>query len=424
VGFNLGHFFEAAISTVGRGLTNLGSAVYKAAIVPITVPAKIIDDIAHHKSFSKSLYDGFKVGLAAAHDIAPYVQSVIAFIPGLGTAASAAIAGGIALAEGKPIDVILEKTIEGAIPGGAFVGSAYDMGKAAIEHKDPLSVIESGLGGLTSALGGIVPGVDVSDIIPDSAKDLLTQGIQEAKDVVAGTGIDTGAIEQAISQIKIPKDAQKAFLAALKTGMAVGHAKKLQADHCAAVLAPDTISMLMKASAALMKDPVIAAARNALSGIGTHGFDLGIALMHAQNVKPFTLHCMRGSLDVHDQAGFDTALALHIGRATTTPVANVSPAAQAGNAIAQGLAKAPEDTVSKTSGVLKSSPGLQEGAQIAAATSGVRKFVLSAIGLVAGGVLGGMFGALMAGAAVGAGIGYTFGGLGATAQRLKSLVKT
>lgn len=67
-----------------------------------------------------------------AADIAPFVQSVVSFIPVIGTGVSAAIGAGVALAKGQPITDALIAGVKGAMPGGPVVANAVASGVGVV----------------------------------------------------------------------------------------------------------------------------------------------------------------------------------------------------------------------------------------------------------------------------------------------------
>ena len=62
-----------------------------------------------------------------AEDIGSYATTVISLVPGVGTGVSAALAAGIALAQGQSITDAVKNGIRDAIPGGAIATAGFDM---------------------------------------------------------------------------------------------------------------------------------------------------------------------------------------------------------------------------------------------------------------------------------------------------------
>ena len=63
--------------------------------------------------------------------VAPYVQTIISVVPGIGPGISGAISAGLTLAQGRPIEEALVDAVAGAIPGGALAKSVAKAGFAA-----------------------------------------------------------------------------------------------------------------------------------------------------------------------------------------------------------------------------------------------------------------------------------------------------
>jgi hypothetical protein len=74
---------------------------------------------------SKALAPALAV-IRMAGPVLPYVQSVISFVPGVGTGVSAALGAAQALADGRPIDEAIVAAAKGAIPGGPMAQMAFD----------------------------------------------------------------------------------------------------------------------------------------------------------------------------------------------------------------------------------------------------------------------------------------------------------
>ena len=62
-----------------------------------------------------------------AEDIGSYATTVVSLVPGVGTGVSAALAAGIALAQGQSITDAVKNGIRDAIPGGAIATAGFDM---------------------------------------------------------------------------------------------------------------------------------------------------------------------------------------------------------------------------------------------------------------------------------------------------------
>jgi len=406
-GFDLGHFLHDAADTAGKVgdvVGKVASTVGKALVDSVTWPFDVAINVAKGQRIDRAMLGGLKQALHSAEVIGPYVEAVVSFVPGIGTTIAAAIGGGLALAEGKPIDEILLAATAGAIPGGVFVKDAYDIGKAAVEKKPMLEILEKGIIDLAGNLGVVIPegtkdalmhglglaqdtinGVAIAaedvkkaiDLVPDPAKKAL---IREA--IHPGSKINVGDIvlQSAIDSIPgIDGKTKKQIQNGLTIGMAMTHGKNIQEDGKHAVTNPKGQQELAHHAATLAdKDPVIASARANLAGQGTQGFDQGIALIHTPGVTQAQLLAVRNSLGTaaqhgkdyddrnygshyhhrhhsareskrtkswsKDQLGFDTALALHMGRVKSkAPSYRLTYRQRAARALAIGTRHAPRD---------------------------------------------------------------------------------
>ena len=162
-----------------RGIDNvtssIGNAVKKVPVIgPLfhgllgvaTEPFAVSEDILKGNRVDHVVVDEFRRRIGNIREIAPYAQTVIALVPGVGPVASSAIGAGLALAQGLPADEVLAATVAGAIPGGAVALAAYNVGRTAlVQHKLGVASLVSNIG---QAAG--IP-------IPPAANDALTGGL-------------------------------------------------------------------------------------------------------------------------------------------------------------------------------------------------------------------------------------------------------
>lgn len=173
----------------------------------ITSPVQIAKDISDGVPIDEVALRHFEREIANVKAVAPYAQTVISFVPGIGPVASGAISAGIAIANGRPIDEILLEGVKGAIPGGPLVGAAFDTTVSVIQGKSVEEIGITAVQGLGKAAG--VP-------IPQVAEKYLAAGLQVAKGVASGEAVDTALLDEAIAQL--PPEAQKAAVAAKSIG--------------------------------------------------------------------------------------------------------------------------------------------------------------------------------------------------------------
>jgi hypothetical protein len=82
---------------------------------------KTLSAVANH-----ALAPALTVIRSVAGPVLPYVQSVLSFVPGVGTGISAALGAAQALADGRPIDEAIIAGARSAIPGGPIAQMAFD----------------------------------------------------------------------------------------------------------------------------------------------------------------------------------------------------------------------------------------------------------------------------------------------------------
>jgi nucleoid-associated protein YgaU len=176
------------------------NAVNQVALMPINVTQGVLEG----GRIDKVALSNLKQTLQSVKTLGPYIQTVISFVPGIGTGVSAAIGAGLALAEGKSISEAMVAGVKGAIPGGPAAQSAFSVAKAAIERK-PIDQI---------AIAALP--------ISDQQKKLLSQGMSAVRDIAAGKNVSHAIVDNAVKSL--PPEYAKA----VQIGMAMGHAKSLQ----------------------------------------------------------------------------------------------------------------------------------------------------------------------------------------------------
>ena len=219
------------------------NAAHRLALMPFTVTQQVMEG----GNVSRVALRNLKQALADTKTVGPWAQTVIAFVPGVGTGVSAAIGAGLALAEGKPISEAMMEAVKGAMPGGAVAKMAFGAAEAAVRGK-PLDQV---------AIAALP--------ISDQNKRLLVQGITAAKDIAAGKNVARSVADHAIASLP------PAYAKAVKIGVAMGHAKNLQAA---------------------LSTGAIQAAHMAIDSFGGknkeilhHGLTIGEAMGHAKNIN-------------------------------------------------------------------------------------------------------------------------------------------
>lgn len=470
MGFDLGHFLSDAGKAIGKTADSVVHAIGDSFTWPFTVAT----DILKGQRIDHAFMDGFRQAVRSIKVLGPYVQAVVSFIPAIGPVVGAAIGGGIALAEGKPIDEVMMSAVAGAIPGGIFVKDAYEVGKAAVEKKPIVASIERGVLDMASSIGVIIPDTakevlmaglgfsqntihgievaadDVSAVINKIPDPLKRTAIQEAMHPGSKVNVADVVMDSALDMIPgVDAQSKTQIKHGLAIGMAMTHGRILQESMKKDAQSPSAAHNLAVSGAQIAStDPVIAAARKNLQGQGLTGFDQAIAMAHRPGTVQTQLLAVRNSLGLatdpqgvplnqprptatygedrrhhwrghqhhrshhkwsDEQLGFDTALALHIGRKTGKEYpAHFTHRQRAAHAIAIGLRSAPATIADPVLHTINDTES-HKGVELAASQLGINMPLVATIGL--GGI--GLVFAGPVGAVVGLGIGYALssGGL-------------
>ena len=437
MGFDLGHFISDAASASGRALSTVAGGIDKGANfvantvqkIPLVggvyhgvlsinaMPFKVAGDILGGKNVGQALVAGFKQDVAAVHEVAPVAQTVISFVPGVGPLASSAIGAGLALASGAPMDEVAMAAVRGSIPGGALVGAAYDVGRAAIvDHKvGNLASLVTTIGQAAgvpippAASAALTGGLNTLRAVANGQKPdvaILTAAAQAAPGLLQGLNLSSpsgqrDAADKLVAKgeelMNLPQAQKDALHKALQIGIAVQHASNLQKTEKQAIARPSEQAKLAQVGQSGL-DPVAAAALASLKGKGAQGFIVGHGLMQ-HSATPFEIRATREKLDSDDQHGFDLALSLHIGRVTAPRPPTKSPEVAAGYAITHGMRSASAAHRAAMAATIARTPGGALG--VRAATAALKSSVWVDVGLVAIGIA---VGAAIAGP-VGAGVG-------------------
>jgi hypothetical protein len=419
-----------------RGIDNvtnsIGDTVRKVPVVgPLfhgllglaTQPFSISENILKGERVDHVAVDALKQRVGDIREIAPYAQTVIALVPGVGPVASSAIGAGLALAQGLPVDEVAAAAIAGALPGGAIALAAYNVGRTAlVQHK--LGNVASLVSSIGQAAGIPIPPVASATLTgglnvlqnmvngqkPDAA--LLQAALKAAPDLARNVDLSSVIGQQNIAdalvargQSLIPslsESQRTAIKDALHIGIAVQHAQNLQALTKRAVATGAPLQRLLQVGQAeAARDPVVRAARTALQGKGTTGFDVGAGAM-AHKMTPFQVAAVRAPLKAADAHGFDAAAALRVGR-VTRPSPPAPPEVQAGHAMVHGARTASPEKRAAIAATVAGTPSMAAGGRLALAeiAKANREWLIDG-GLVGAGLVVGAFGGGLPWAAVGA----------------------
>lgn len=159
-----------------QAISDIGHAISKIPVVgdiahiageAVAAPFNLVKNIASGERLDHALVGALKDQVQIVKDVAPYAETVVSLVPGIGTGVAAMIGAGAALAEGKGIDEIGKAAIKGALPGGPAAAAVFD----------------------TAAK--IAGGENVTKAALESARNLVPAGpLQKAFDI--GTAVATG----------------------------------------------------------------------------------------------------------------------------------------------------------------------------------------------------------------------------------------
>ncbi len=321
----IGHLLSE-IPIIGPGLAGFYDWTYGAAFA-------FGDALLKGERIDKAIVDSYKSQLNDLHEMAPYIQTAISFIPAVGPGVAGAISAGFALADGKTIDAALLEGVKGSLPGGALAEMAFDAGTAALQGKPVGDVF------LAAAP------------IPDEAKRAVKAGMNIASDLAAGKPADEALLNEAYNQLPdegkravdiarsvangknvaavlidqtaslMPPEARQA----LNAGMAMGHATNLQEIAGKTLTSPEFLGQMASlGNAAGVSDAVVSNARSLVPAGAQNAFDIGAGMMkHSVSQHEFTT--VRNALSDAEKGGFDMAAALQIGRVSSPPPAPPNP---------------------------------------------------------------------------------------------------
>lgn len=262
----------APVTAVTHAVTTVAHAVEQVPVIGDVVhiidevnatPFRFVGAIASGARIDHAVVGELKNQLKIVKEAAPYAQTVVALVPGVGTGVAAAIAAGAALAEGQNITEIGKAAIRGALPGGAIAAAAFDTAlKAASGENIVQSVLES-------------------------ARNAIPSGV-----------------------------AQKAY----DIGLAVATGEKLQTALAKGLvsMAPSQLNTIIAAGEkALTATPGLSSALSSVtSAAGTQGFKLAAGLLSQSGMNEKALTAVRSQLPADIRQGFDTALKTQEGRVT------------------------------------------------------------------------------------------------------------
>lgn len=255
-------------------------------------PFKVTEGIMNGGRIDKVVYNDLKKRIKNAQTLAPYAQTVVSLVPGVGTGVSGMIGAANALSKGQPIDAALEAGVRGSLPGGPAAQAAFDMGVAAMKGQS-----------ITDVALQAIP-------LPPEQKQYVIAAAKATADMASGKKVDQAIIDRGLSV------APKSVREGLQVGVAMAHAKNLQ--QAMKTGAEGATKVLAKEGArAIITDPIFSAGLHSIPKEARTGFAVGVGVM-GHKATPVALNAIRGTLNGKAQAGFDIALAARIGSTKKT----------------------------------------------------------------------------------------------------------
>jgi hypothetical protein len=405
VGFSVGNFISNVAKTVGKpvggavhllGKTPLGAAVRLSEggassagrlagqalrSVPVVgkplddvydiqlQPFKIVANIISGKNVKQSVLQGVGEDIEDAQGAKDVVKVVLnAFIPGAGTAASAAIGAGYTLYQKKILTTsdVAQMADAAAVVGSAIDSDSFKVAQSTMVGMDPTQAATA----LAKSAGN--PGL----------ANTITQGLKATKGLSDGTTSEenaNAAMSALESSLKsVPSNTAKSIMNGINAGLATGQAQKLQSSMQAALSG--------KFSQLQVPPPILTPEETALlnSIPADEKTGLVVGLNVARTVAtPSQIATIRNLLrNSRQQDGYDAALANHAGAVTSRPPQHFTPAARAGYLVHRGISGSDPTHVQNVLKILR--PDVRGGADVSQAESATEWVKVLGIGAVGG----------------------------------------
>jgi len=300
---------SGAAKGVGKGVSAAANVVSKVPVIGAGLkgivsgtlgPYQTMIGVLSGERIDKAVLNTLKTQVSSAKAIAPYVQTVISFVPGVGQGISGGMSAALALAEGKPITEAVLAAARGALPGGPLAAAAFDAATAAVQGK-----------GLSEIALAAVP-------LPPMQKDILRQSLAVAKDIAQGKRVDKILLDRANDNLsKLPASVQKAA----QVGIALAQGQNIQ-------------KVALKAGASALggtkvMNPFLKAASNL--GASKAGIQKAVGAAQAiANGSPVLKKSLQAAV-----GGYTSGSPEHLGFSTAVNVLKKT----AGNKIALGVAR-------------------------------------------------------------------------------------
>jgi hypothetical protein len=285
---------KKARRAVGK-LPVVGKPLQAATDIVLLNNAEFLGEVLDGKRIDRAAMGNVRATVKDVKDVAPYAKTVLTMVPGVGTAASAAIAAGFALAEGQPINEVILSGVRGALPGGEAVRVSFDIAVKVGKGKTLDKVaIES------------VPGLS------EKERTALKEATTLARNLAKGKRIDE-ALYQSTMKV-LPKNVRKA----VQTGIALGKGASVQSQIRANM--GNVAGQVAKVGLEKIKgkkkgegDKELEAGSKDLTVEQQVGFSTATGLMLYQ-VAPIEVQAIRAQLSAEAKVGFDLAIAAHLGQ--------------------------------------------------------------------------------------------------------------
>lgn len=298
------------IPVVGKPLSavvNLGNA-----------PVKLVAQVSSGENINQAVLNNIKEQVKSVKEIAPYAKMCVSLIPGVGTAVSAAISAGAALATGQSITDAMISGIKGAIPGGMVAQTAFSISTDVLSGKS-----------LNTAAINALP-------LTNTQKTALNTTVNLAKDLAAGKNVSKSVLANV--QRQLPTDVQKAINIGIAVGFGKSHQKKAIAPPIkkpaitvngkpapakvqAMFTIPKTVARTptpaektqIEGKAIVDKDPILKAGFGQMKTEGDkHGFYSAIGMM-AHTATPAEISKFQSTVPTTDKNGFNIGCAAVVG---------------------------------------------------------------------------------------------------------------
>ena len=279
-----------AAGVVGKaisGIPYVGEPFYAAFDAGFAGPFKLAQSIADGKRIDKAIYDRLKADVKNAQTLAPYAQAVVSLVPGVGTGIAGAIGAANALSKGRPIDEAVVAGIRGSVPGGPIGQAAFDVAMAGMQGKS----IED------TALQAI-------PLDPEQKK-LVIAGIKAARDIAQGKEADEVLVNRALDTLD--PDTRKA----VQIGMAVAHAKNLQAAMDIGTREASE-RLMQEGYNTIKRSEVYKEGAKLLNDDAKRGYTLAVSVLNRKST-PVILETARNMLKPEERKGFDLAITVRAG---------------------------------------------------------------------------------------------------------------